>query len=115
MDFGTASNYCKSGGGNLIAFGGAGDVSRLGRFLEGLGEELQDLWVGLRFASNGTIVDADGTVSPVVNISSYFAPGDPRTGNETVCIGIREGRFFTRACSAPLRFICTYTYSSELG
>lgn len=113
MDFGAASDYCKSGGGNLITFGSSDDISRLGRFLEGLGEESHGLWVGLRFTSSGMIVDADGVGSSVVNDSSNFAPGDTGTGSDTVCIGIREGRFFTRACSTLQRFICTYTYSSE--
>lgn len=112
MNFGAASNYCRSGGGNLIAFNSTGDISRLVRFLEGLREDLNGFWVGLRFISNGTIVDTTGITSTVVSESSYyFAPGDPATG----CVGIREGSFFTRACSELQRFICAYAYSGEFG
>lgn len=110
MDFGASSDYCVSGGGNLISFSAPDDIARLGRFLEGLGEEGQGLWVGLRYTSEGVVVDAEDSV---VTDGSYFAPGDFGTGNEQTCIGIRNGRFFNAACSALLRFICAYNYSGK--
>lgn len=112
MDFGAANDYCVSGGGKLIGFNSSDDIYRLIRYLEGLGEELQALWVGLRYTSEGELVDADGVVNDVVVDGSYFAPGDP-AGDNQMCVGIQRAKFFTSLCSALLRFICAYEYSGE--
>ena len=113
MDFASASDFCKSGGGRLISFNGSSDIQRLSRYLEGLREERQGLWVGLRFTPDGTLVDTDGIVNDLVGEGSYFAPSDSGVADAQRCVGIQGGKFFMDLCTRLMRFICAYEYSGK--
>lgn len=114
MDHMSASNFCASGGGTLISFNTTNDIRRLSRYLEGLREERQGLWVGLRVTSEGA-VNTDGTVNILVGNGSYFTTSDLEglSDSEVRCVGIQRGQFFIDVCSRLMRFICEYEYSGR--
>lgn len=116
--FSSASGSCGATGGQLITFTSVSVLSRLGRYLEGLGLQEEVLWVGYTYQEGGggggdgaVLTDGGEAVDEVV-LEELSLPLQllDRNGN---CVGVSGGELAYYPCSSTLAFICTYTYSSE--
>ena len=113
LPFQEASSYCASGGGALLSLSTSGDLYRVQRYLEGLQQERREFWIGYRHSETEERIAEGGAPAPsVVLNSTNFIPGRTQPGAGR-CIGVKGGKFFTRACTRELRFMCEYFYTGE--
>lgn len=114
-DFSTAAGSCASTGGELITFANTSVLSRVGRYLEGLGLQEEVLWVGYMYQEGGGGGGAVLTVvGEAVDELALEELGLPlQLDRNRSCIAVRGGRLEYYPCSSIFSFICTYTYSGE--
>ncbi len=112
-DFEASRENCESEGGELISVGDEMQFHVLGRYLSGLNNSRR-LWIGYRYNSLGEQMAITGDEVPdLIFTEENFLTGD-MVGNESDCIGVKEGMFFTAPCSESLGFVCSRTYEGNL-